>query len=219
MTTRSDFDVSLKNLQQDLLRMGTLVEEQIEKGIEALSRQDAALADQVVANDDEIDRMQLEIEDRCMKLIAMQQPMAKDLRRISAAWRISIDLERMSDNIVDIAKSIRRLAQEPYFKPLIIFPKMAQICQRMVKDGLDAYVFEDQELAIRMSELDHQVDSLYKEVFQELLSIMIQDQQKITQSTHLLFVARYLERFGDHATNIAETVVYLVSGERKDLNE
>ncbi|ABZ84643.1 phosphate transport system regulatory protein phou [Heliomicrobium modesticaldum Ice1] len=219
MTTRSEFDVSLKNLQQDLLRMGALVEEQIEKGIEALVRQDVALADAVVANDDEIDRMQLTIEDRCMKLIAMQQPMAKDLRRISAAWRITIDLERMSDNIVDIAKAVRRLAQEDYFKPLVVIQKMAQICQCMVKDGLDAYVYEDEELAIRMSELDHQVDALYKEVLQELLAIMIKDPQKITQSTHLLFVARYLERFGDHATNIAETIVYLVSGKRKDLNE
>ncbi|MZP28996.1 phosphate signaling complex protein PhoU [Heliobacterium undosum] len=219
MTTRSVFDVSLKNLQQDLLRMGALVEEQIEKGIQALSRQDAALADRVVANDDEIDRMQLEIEDRCMKLIAMQQPMAKDLRRISAAWRISIDLERMSDNIVDIAKAVRRLTREGGFKPMAIIPKMAQICQRMVKDGLDAYVYEDQELAIRMSEFDHQVDALYKEVLQELTATMLKDQHQITQSTHLLFVARHLERFGDHATNIAETVVYLVSGERKDLNE
>lgn len=219
MALRADFDHSLKNLQQDLLRMGAYVEEAIHDAAQALVKQDVALADKVVNGDDLIDRMQLELEDRCMKLIATQQPMAKDLRKIGAAWRITVELERMADIAVDIAKAVRRIAGQPYIKPLIDIPRMAELCQKMVKDGLDAYVREDQELAVRMSEVDHQVDALYKQIFRELLTFMLEDPRTIAQATHLMFIARYLERFGDHATNIGESVVYLVSGERKDLNE
>ncbi|QGG47942.1 phosphate signaling complex protein PhoU [Heliorestis convoluta] len=219
MAIRTEFDQSLRDLQAKLLRMGTLVEEAIHKSTEALIKQDNALADAVIDGDDVLDRLHMEIEDSCMKLIAMQQPMAKDLRKISAAWRISVELERMADNAVDIAKSYRRIAGQLYIKPLIDIPMMSEICQQMVKGGLDAYIKDDKEMAIKMSELDHKVDALYKQVFRELLAIMLEDPKTIAQATHLLFIARHLERFGDHATNIAESVVYLATGERAYLNE
>ncbi|KAB2954504.1 phosphate signaling complex protein PhoU [Heliorestis acidaminivorans] len=219
MAIRTEFDQSLRDLQAKLLHMGTLVEEAIHKSTEALVNQDIALADAVIDGDDELDRLQLEIEDSCMKLIAMQQPMAKDLRKISAAWRISVELERMADNAVDIAKSCRRIAGQLYIKPLIDIPLMSEICQQMVKGGLDSYIKDDKDMAIKMSEMDHKVDALYKQVFRELLAIMLEDPKTIAQATHLLFIARHLERFGDHATNIAESVVYLVTGERAYLNE
>ncbi|MCW2278879.1 phosphate signaling complex protein PhoU [Heliophilum fasciatum] len=218
MSVRSDFHHALETLQQDLLRMGSYVEEAISLSTKALLDQDRQLASQVIANDDRIDRLQHDVEERCMKLIALQQPMAKDLRKISSAWRISLELERMADNACGVAKSVRRIAEQPYVKTLVNTPIMSSVCQQMVKMGLDAYLQEDIELAIKMSDLDNQVDALYKHIFNDLLQLMLKDPSVINQATQLIFIARYLERFGDHATNIAETVVYLVTGERKELN-
>ncbi len=219
MGTRTGFEQTLRNLQQDILRMGSLVEEAIAHAVEALARQDAALAQRVIDGDALIDELELEIEDRCMKLIATQQPMAKDLRRIGAGYKIIADLERMADHAVDIAKIARRIADQPLIKPLIDIPRMAQLAQKMVMEALDAYVREDVDLAQRMARDDDQVDSLYNQIFRELLVYMMEDPRTITQATHLLFVSRYLERIADHATNIGEDVVYLVTGVRKDLND
>jgi len=216
---RRTFDKALRDLQQEILRMGSFVEETIANSVLALAKQDVELADKIIAGDDVIDETERDIQDRCMKLIATQQPMAKDLRRIAAGFKIIIDLERMADNACDIAKVAKRIAGQPLIKPLIDIPRMAQITQGMVKEGLDSYVREDVDLALAMCKRDDDVDQLYSQVFRELLVLMMEDPKKITQATHLLFVARYLERIADHATNIGEEVLFLVTGERKELND
>ena len=217
--TRSGFDQSLKVLQQDILRMGSLVETAIAQAVEALAKQDVELAQKVIDGDAQIDELEDQIEALCLKLIATQQPMAKDLRRISAGFKIITDLERMADYAEDIAKVAKKIASQPLIKPLIDIPRMALLAQKMVKESLDAYVQEDVDLACRMAKDDDQVDSLHNQVFRELLVYMMEDPKTITQATYLLFVSRYLERIADHATNIGEDVIYLVTGERKELND
>lgn len=215
---RQTYDSSLKQLQKELLIMGGLVETMIADSVKSLSRQDMKLADEVIDRDDQIDQIHQQIEDRCLKLIATQQPMAKDLRRISTALKIITDLERMADNAVDIAKITKRIGQEPLIKPLIDIPRMSEIVQKMVKNSLDAYVNQDTVLAHSLAADDDQVDHLHAQIFRELLTFMMQDTKTIQQATKLLFVSRYLERIADHATNLGESVIYLVTGDRTDLN-
>lgn len=218
-STRHAFDRALAELQQEILRMGSLVEQAIYNSVHSLASQDLDLAEQVISGDEIIDKLELEIEDRCLKLIATQQPIAKDLRRISTGYKIITDLERMADHAVDIAKVTRRLGGQPLIKPLVDIPRMAQITQKMVKDGLDAYVRSDVELAKSLCDADDEVDHIYSQIFRELLTYMMEDPRTITQATYLLFVGRYIERIADHATNIGERVVYLVTGEHPDLND
>jgi phosphate transport system protein len=215
---RSGFQKSLDDLQQEILKMGGLVEENIARAVESLARQDLELVDKVFEVEEIIDRMELEIEETCIRLIATQQPMAKDLRRIGSAFKIITDLERMGDYSVDIAKVTRRIGEEPLIKPLIDLPRMTMLVQRMVKDSLDAYVREDPEMAMGVGRADDEVDNLHKQVFRELLVLMMENPRTINQATYLLFVSRSLERIADHATNISERVIYLVSGKRVELN-
>jgi phosphate transport system protein len=215
MPTRQSFDQDLIDLQQELLKMASLVEEAIFKGVQSLAKQDNALAQQVIDGDDLIDQMEINIEARCMKLIALQQPAARDLRVIGTALRIIADLERMADHATDIAKTTQRLAGQPLIKPLVDIPRMAVLAQKMLKDSIDAYVHLDVALAEQIGRDDDAVDALYSQVFRELLTYMIEDPQTIGQATQLIFVGRYLERIADHAQNIAEWIVYLVTGERK----
>jgi phosphate transport system protein len=215
MPTRQSFDQDLIDLQQELLKMASLVEEAIFKGVQSLAKQDLALAQQVIDGDDLIDQMEINIEERCMKLIALQQPAARDLRVIGTALRIIADLERMADHATDIAKTTQRLAGQPLIKPLVDIPRMAVLAQKMLKDSIDAYVHLDVALAEQIGRDDDAVDALYSQVFRELLTYMIEDPQTIGQATQLIFVGRYLERIADHAQNIAEWIVYLVTGERK----
>ncbi|OPX84100.1 MAG: hypothetical protein A4E53_03875 [Pelotomaculum sp. PtaB.Bin104] len=218
MRTRTTFDQALSELQQDILRMGFYVEEAISKAVESLIRQDIELARSVIDGDALIDIQELQIEDKCMKLIATQSPMAKDLRRIAAGLMIIIDLERIADLACDIARSASRLCDQPLFKPLIDIPRMAELAQKMVKEALDAYVREDAQLAMVMAAEDELMDGLHNQVLRELLLCMMVDPAITNQATALLFVNRHLERIADHATNIGERVVYLVTGERKELN-
>jgi phosphate transport system protein len=219
MMTRTSFDQSLKALQQDILHMGSLVEVAIAQAVEALAKQDIELAQKVIDGDALIDDLEDKIDALCLRLIATQQPMAKDLRRISAGLKIITDLERMADYAEDIAKVAKKIAHQPLIKPLIDIPRMAHLAQKMVKEALDAYVKENAELAYQMAKDDDQVDSLHNQVFRELLVYMMEDPKTISQATYLLFVSRYLERIADHATNIGEDVIYLVTGERKELND
>ncbi|MBS3948327.1 MAG: phosphate signaling complex protein PhoU [Dethiobacter sp.] len=216
---RSEFQRALDALQQEILKMGGLVEENIARSVESLAQQDLDLAEKVFEVEEAIDRMELQVEETCMRLIATQQPMAKDLRKISAAFKIITDLERMGDYSVDIAKVTKRIGNEPLIKPLIDLPRMALLVQKMVKNALDAYVAEDQELAASVGEADDEVDSLHKQVFRELLVLMMENPRTINQATYLLFVSRSLERIADHATNISERVIYLVTGRRIYLND
>ncbi|OPX84115.1 MAG: hypothetical protein A4E53_03890 [Pelotomaculum sp. PtaB.Bin104] len=218
MRTRASFDQALSELQQDILRMGFYVEESIAKAVESLIKQDMDLAKSVIDGDALIDIQELQIEDKCLMLIATQQPLAKDLRRIAAGLMIIIDLERMADLACDIAKSARRIGNQPLIKPLIDIPRMAELAQKMVKEALDAYVREDAQLAINMAAEDEMVDNLHDQVLRELLLLMMVDPSVVDQATALLFTSRHLERIADHATNIGERVVYLATGERKELN-
>jgi phosphate transport system protein len=218
MHTRETFDRDLTQLQDDLLRMGALVDEALRRSMEALRERSVDLAEAIIQDDNRIDALHLDLEDRCLRLMATQQPMAKDLRTIAAVWTMTIDLERMGDHAEDIARATKRLAEQPLLKPLIDIPRMAEIVRGMLRDGLDAFVRRDTALAQRMAQKDDEVDHLYSQVFRELLTYMIEDPRNIQRATHLLMVAQALERMGDHATNIAERVIYMVTGTLKELN-
>ena len=215
---RTNFQQSLEELQRDICKMGSLVEEMITDAIKSLVKQDLDLADMVLQKDKIVNKLDLEIEDRCMKLIATQQPMGKDLRLIGITFNVIKDLERMADHACDIAKTAKRIGTEPLIKPLIDIPRMAELAKRMVKKSLDSYVGQDVELAEEIPQDDDQVDKLHNQIFRELLTIMFENPKTITQATYLLFISSSLERIGDYATNICESVIFLVTGERKDLN-
>lgn len=217
--TRLNYQNALDGLEKEILKMGSLVEEQINLSVTSLVQQDMNLAQKVVSQDDIIDVLELEIEEKILKLIATQQPMAKDLRRIAAGFKIITDLERIGDNAVDIAKTTLRIDKEPFIKPLIDIPRMAEITQNMLKVALDSYINEDIELAESLAAHDDIVDGLHGQIIRELLTYMLEDPKNIKQGTHLMFVSRYLERIADHTTNLGENVIYLVTAERKDLNE
>lgn len=218
-TTRRSFHTELAKLQEEILRMGTAVEEAIHLAVKSLKDRDSELAKKVIISDDQVDRLELAIEKKCLNLLALQQPMASDLRVIGTALKLITDLERMADYAADIAKVTIRLEGQPLIKPLIDIPRMAEITQGMVRDALTAYIDRNPDMAYEMSKRDHEVDHLYNQVFRELLTFMMEDPKKIQQATYLLFVARYLERIADHATNIGEWIIYMVTGERKDLND
>lgn len=216
---RKSFHDELDELKNDLLKMGTLVEKAIHDAVKSLAEKDLDLARQVVDGDDLVDRMELKIEEKCLTLLALQQPMARDLRVIGTAMKIITDLERMADHAVNIARITIRLKGQPFIKPLIDIPRMADLAQRMLRDGLTAYIEVDPALAGKMGEMDHEVDHLYSQIFRELLVYMMEDPRNIQQATHLLFVGQHLERIADHATNLGEWVIYMATGERQDLND
>lgn len=216
--TRNAFHAELDALRQDMARMGTLVEEAIAQAMRSLLDRDLQLARKVVAGDDTIDAMELDIEQRILSLIALQQPMASDLRVLGAALKIITDLERLADHAQAIAKVTIRLDGQPFIKPLIDIPRMADIAREMVRDALTAYIRRDEALARQMIGRDDELDSLYKRVFNDLLGYMTRDPGTVEQATQLLFVASGLERIGDHATNIGEWTIYMVTGERPELN-
>lgn len=219
MSPRSSFDKALAELQQDILRMASLVEQAIYDSVQSLVKLDVAGAAQVIMGDEMVDELYLEIEDKCVKLIATQQPIARDLRVAITGIKILLSLERMADHAVDIARATMCLSgQSLTVKPLEYIPQMARLAQQMVKDGLDAYVHGDVEKAREMCALDDEVDFLFARTFRELINIMMENNKVVMQSTYLLYVSRYLERIADHATNIGEAVIYLVTGERRELN-
>lgn len=217
--TRKGFDIELQELNNDILRMGSVVEKQIYLSIDALVKQDEAMADQVINNDDIVDNLQREIEDKCIKLIAKEQPLATDLRAIFTTTKIVTDLERMADHAVDIGKIAKRLKNENYIKELIDIPRMGNIVRDMIKQSLDAYVNANADKAYDVCKMDDEIDEIYKNIFNELIPMMTRDQKVITQATQFLFICKFLERVADHVTNICEWTIYLVTGEQKDLNE
>lgn len=216
---RKNFEASLKDLHNDLIRMGSIVEKQIYNCIEALVKQDVELAKNVIANDDMVDRLEKEIEDKSIKLIATQQPLAKDLRVIFTTTKIITDLERIADHAVDIAKITLALAKETYIKKLIDIPRMSSIVQTMIKRSLDVYVSGNVDEAYEVAKMDDEIDALYKQIFSELLLKMISEPSSVTQATQFLFVSKYLERVADHTTNICEWTIYIQTGELVDLND
>ncbi len=204
------FQKELQDLKQDLLRMAALVEEAISTAVQSLIKRDLDLAKKTFEGEDQINGMEIDIEDKCLKLLALRQPMAVDLRFITSAMKIITDLERMGDQAVNIAERAISLNQEPQLKPYIDIPKMAEITQSMVKDVLDAFVTQNSKLARSVCERDDLVDGLNDQVFREILTFMMSDPQTITRAVHLMIVCRCLERIADHATNIAEDVIFML---------
>ncbi|HUW63523.1 MAG TPA: phosphate signaling complex protein PhoU [Spirochaetia bacterium] len=219
MATRQAFDRALAEVQRDILRMGALVEQSVYESVQALTNQDSVLAAQVIINDERVDEFFREIEDKCIELIATQQPMAKDLRVVVTGIKILMNLERMSDYAVDIAQATMCLIGESFDDPAMAeIPRMGKIAQRMLKEALDAYVEGDVEKARAMCALDDQVDYIFDHLFRQFTASMQKKPAFVPQGAYLLYVIRYLERIADHATNVGEAVIYLVTGERRELN-
>jgi len=202
----------LSDLKDRVLRMGSLVEDAIRKSINALVERDRVLALSVIDGDNIINTYDVEIEEECIRLLAIWQPTGSNLRFITTAIKIITDLERMGDLAVDVCERAVELMEEPQLKPYIDIPRMAEASQKMLKDSLDAFVARDADLAMRVCEADDFVDNLNQQIFNELLVYMLQDPKNISRAVRLTYVAKYLERIGDHATNIAEMVVYMVKG-------
>ena len=215
-SARMEFDRQLEHLQDDLLALGSMVEKATAKAVEALKTRDLAMSEQVVREDDAIDDKRREIEDRVIDLIAVQQPVASDLRLLITTLHVSMELERIGDYAEGIGKISLRMGNEPPVKPLVDIPRMAQKASAMLRDALDALVKRDTEKAYQVLADDDEVDDLYAQVYRELLVLMLQDPKIIQRGTYLLWTAHDLERIADRATNIAEEVVYLVTGKRVD---
>ena len=209
---RHTFVDALERLQQDLLSMGVAVEKQIELAVDALKQRDVAAAEQTAAGDAEVDRMRYEIEEVCIELFATQNPMASDLRTVASALIIANELERMGDYAEGICKLTVKMAGEPPLKPLIDIPRMSTIAQAMLRRCLQAFVDRDAAAAEVIWREDDTLDELYHQILRELLSFMIEEPGTITRATYLLWVAHNLERIGDRVSNIAERVIYMVTG-------
>ena len=205
------FEEELEILKTRLLEMGGLAEERVQLAVRGLVDRHRAPVEQVLGSDVAIDTLHIEIDDRCFKLLALHQPMAADLRAIVAAVKINTDLERVGDLAINIAEAVRRYMRHPPVKELIDIPRMADIAQRMLRNALDAYVRRDTELAQNVLNEDDDLDALKTQVFRELLTYMLQDPHTIEPSLDLILVSRHLERIGDHATNVAEDVIFMVS--------
>jgi phosphate transport system protein len=212
-TIQRHFDEQLQELREHLLAMGSLAETMIVKSVKALVERSETLVQEVFVHEEEMDRRCIETDQRCFTLLALHQPMAGDLRFIAVAIKINSDIERIGDLAVNIAQATSVLITQPALKPLIDIPRIAQLCQEMVKKSLDAFVAQDPELARIVIESDDSVDLLRDQIFRELLTYMMTDPTIIPRALDLILVSRYLERIADHATNIAEDVVYIVRGE------
>jgi len=206
------FQEQLATLKERLLVMGGMAEERVRLSVQALVEGDPVLVEEVLAGDTPINVLHIEIDDRCLKLLALHQPMAVDLRAIVAAVKINTDLERVGDLAVNIAEAARRYGTHPPVKKLIDIPRMATIAQQMLRDSLDAFVRRDVDLAQQVLNQDDILDGLKTQVFRELLTYMLQDPATIEPALDLILISRHLERIGDHATNIGEDVIFMVSG-------
>ena len=208
----SVFDEELQRLKDKILKMGSMVEDAIKNSVNALVDRDNTMAIKVIDNDRLVNTLDVEIDEESIRLIALRQPMASDLRFITTAMKITTDLERMGDLAVNIAERALELNDEPILKPYIDIPKMRSIAQRMTQDALDAFVRKDKRLARDVIIRDDEVDDLKQIVLHELALFMVKDPATVTRAMKISFVAQYLERIADHATNIAEMVIYLVDG-------
>ena len=215
--TVKSFGEQLDALSALVAQMGGLTEAQFAAAMEAIARRDSAAAERAVGGDARIDEIQQEIEDRALKLLALRQPMAVDLREIVAAIKISSDIERIGDYAANVAKRAIALTQSPPMRPVGGIARMGRLVQQIIKDILDAYGAHDADKAVAAWKRDQEVDDMYNSLFRELLTYMMEDPRNIGPSTHLIFIAKNIERMGDHATNVAEIIHFLVRGE--DISE
>jgi phosphate transport system protein len=217
MEIRTAFHQHLREVEGDVLMMGNRVTKATDRAIEALKKRDLTLAHQIIADDAQINEQRFAIEDKCIGLMATQQPMASDLRIIVAVLNIIVELERIGDYAEGIAKIVIMIGDEPPLKPLIDIPRMAEITIDMINKSLQSFVARDPELAMRVVSLDSVVDSLYDQVFRELLTFMMIDPKTTNRATRLIWVAHNLERAADRATNICERVVFTVTGKMEEI--
>jgi len=215
--TRGTLERELEHIRSDILRMGSQVESAIERSVEALKNRDTQLAQQVINDDDEINKLRFAIEEECLELIATQQPAATDLRVVIAATHIAVELERMADHAEGTAELVKRLSGEPLLKPLIDLPIMGQVACQMIHAALDAFIAHDAEAAQKVAHRDDELDALYQQVFRELLTYMLEDPRTISRATYLLWVAHNLERIGDRVTNVCERIIFMATGKLEEL--
>jgi len=209
---RHHFEAELQALRNQLLTMGGLVEERVHRAVHALVHRAEEEAQRIIATDKEINDLQIDVDNRCLRLLATQTPLAVDLRLITSAMKINADLERVGDQAVNIAESVLVLIPQPPLKPLIDIPRMATIAEKMIRDALDAFVERDAGLARDVLRRDDEVDELKDQVFRELLTYMMADPGTIQRALSLILISRNLERIADHATNIAEDVIFIAEG-------
>jgi phosphate transport system protein len=212
MDKQRTFDRELDELKKKLIHMAALTETMIDKTISELVNRDERLAEKVPEYEEELNRLQIEIDEMALTLLATQQPVAVDLRFIVAATKINSDLERIGDLVINVTQNVHVLAQHPPLKPLIDIPRMADLARRMVRDALDAFVSEDPLQAQSVIMRDDEVDALKEQVLRELLTYMLSDPRTIERALALIFISRHIERIADHATNIAEDVIYMIQG-------
>jgi phosphate transport system protein len=212
INVRREFDAELQDLKKKVLVMGSLVQTMLADSLTALVTRDTPLATSVDARDNEVDRMEISVDELAVRIIALRQPAASDLRLIIAALKIIKDLERIGDIAVNVAERVIELNAEPQLKPYIDLPRMVDAVQAMIRDALDAFVNDDAGLAQKVLEADDFVDSLNVQIFNELLTFMLADIKTINRATRLIFISKYLERAADHATNVAEEVIFAIQG-------
>ncbi|HYU34839.1 MAG TPA: phosphate signaling complex protein PhoU [Thermoanaerobaculia bacterium] len=205
-------DQDLDRVRQMLLKMGGMVEGMAAKATQALLERSARLCAEVIEQDHEVDQLEIEIDEMCHSILGRKQPTAVDLRFLVAVMKINSDLERIGDSAVNIAQSVEQINDQPPLKPYIDLPHLSELVQKMVRNSLDAFVRKDAKLAVEVCGSDDEVDGLYKQIFRELLTYMIEDPKTVSRALHLLLISRNLERIADHATNIAEDVIYYVEG-------
>ena len=211
--TSKNFEQQLRDLKDKLLLMSHKAEQMISDSIRSLVDRRPALAQEVIQRDDSVDKLEIEVDNLCFQILALEQPVARDLRFIATALKIVKDIERIGDIAVNIAERATELIQEPELKRLVDLPIMAEASQRILKESLDAFVNSDADLAEKVISNDRIVDDLYEQIFRELLTYMLEDPRTISRAIKLIFIAKHLERVGDHSANIAEMVVFLVRGQ------
>ena len=210
--TDKKYEEDLKKLHEEILYMGGLVEDQIQKAVKSLVDRDSELAKIIIERDHEVNRLDVEIDDLCIRLLALHQPAGKDLRFITTGLKITTDLERIGDMAVNTCERALELNQEPQLKPYIDIPRMARIAQRMTRESLDAFVREDTNLALKVCKDDEEIDQLNSQIFREVITFMIEDPHTVSRAIKISSISKYLERMADHATNIAEMVIFMVKG-------
>jgi phosphate transport system protein len=218
MTVRTAFDQELQDLRDNVLRLGSMVDTAIGRSIQALKERDQSLAQQIIAEDEDINALRFKIEGDCVRLIARQQPAARDLRFIVAAMNIVLDLERMGDHAAGIATIVLRMGGEPPLKPLIDLPRMALIAREMLHASLDAFMSENEQEAMAVTGRDEEVDQLFNQIFRELITFMIEDPRTVTRAMYLIFCAHNLERIADRVTNICERVAFVATGRMEEIS-
>ncbi len=213
INVRASLEEDLRKLEEKMLKLASLSKEALEKAMKALVNQDADLANEVINADDTLDDLTIDIDMSCVEVIARRQPLARDLRTITTIMKMVVDLERIGDLAVNIARVVLAIGKEPFIKPLIDLPRMADHAQKMLDMAIDAYLKRDVNKAYEVCKMDNFLDDLERQIMSELFFLMLEDPGRtLKQGVQLLFVARFLERVGDHATNLAEKVIYMITG-------